>query len=71
MAEPIASQALLALRDQIDGLDKLLAAPAMDETATLAAAQDLNRSCTDCHRIYRSMDEDGHFILKPGSVPGY
>ena len=56
---------------KLDGLDKMLSAPAMDSTAALAAVQDLNKSCTDCHRVYRTTDENGHYILKPGSVPGY
>jgi hypothetical protein len=33
--------------------------------------KDLNQSCTDCHKVYRTTDDDGHYILKPGSVPGY
>lgn len=56
---------------KLDGIDKLLSAPTMDSTATLAAVQDLNKSCTDCHKVYRTTDDDGRYILKPGSVPGY
>ena len=56
---------------KLDALDKLLSAPTVDSTVALAAVQDLNKSCTDCHRVYRTTDEDGHYILKPGSVPGY
>jgi cytochrome c556 len=56
---------------KLDGLDKLLSAPNFDSTAALAAVQDLNKSCTDCHKVYRTTDEDGRYILKPGSVPGY
>ena len=56
---------------KLDGLDKLLGAPNFDSTAALAAVQDLNKSCTDCHKVYRTTDEDGRYILKPGSVPGY
>ena len=56
---------------KLDGLDKLVSAPTLDSTAALTAVQDLNRSCTDCHKAYRSTDDDGRYILKPGSVPGY
>jgi cytochrome c556 len=56
---------------KLDAIDKLLAAPTMDSNTTLAAVQDLNKSCTDCHKVYRTTDDDGRYILKPGSVPGY
>ena len=56
---------------KLDGLDKLISAPTFDSTAALTAVQDLNRSCTDCHKVYRSTDDDGRYILKPGTVPGY
>jgi len=56
---------------KLDGLDKMISAPTFDSTVALAAVQDLNKSCTDCHKVYRTTDDDGHYILKPGSVPGY
>src|SRR5262245_20303283 len=56
---------------KLDGLDKLLSASTLDSTAALEAVKDLNQSCTDCHKVYRTTDEDGRYILKPGSVPGY
>jgi cytochrome c556 len=56
---------------KLDGIDTLLSAPKMDSNATLAAVQDLNKSCTECHKAYRTTDDDGRYILKPGSVPGY
>ena len=56
---------------KIDAIDKMLTAPTMDSNATLAAVQDLNKSCTECHKVYRTTDDDGHYILKPGTVPGY
>jgi len=56
---------------KLDGLDKLISTPNFDSTVALAAVQDLNKSCTDCHKVYRTTDDDGHYILKPGSVPGY
>jgi hypothetical protein len=56
---------------KIDALDKMIGAPNFESATALTAVQDLNRSCTDCHRIYRTTDDDGHYMLKPGSVPGY
>jgi cytochrome c556 len=56
---------------KLDGIDKLLSASTLDSTAALEAVKDLNQSCTDCHKVYRSTDDDGRYILKPGSVPGY
>jgi len=56
---------------KLDGIDTLLSAPKLDSTAALAAVQDLNKSCTDCHKVYRTTNDDGRYILKPGSVPGY
>ena len=56
---------------KLDGLDKLISTPNFDSTVALAAVQDLNKSCTECHKVYRTTDDDGHYILKPGSVPGY
>ena len=56
---------------KIDGLTKIIDASPLDSKAALAAVQDLNKSCNECHKTYRSTDEDGHYVLKPGSVPGY
>ena len=60
-----------AVLKKLDDLDKLISAPTLDSTIALAAVQDLNKSCTECHKIYRTTDDDGRYILKPGSVPGY
>ena len=56
---------------KIDGLTKIIDASPLDSKAALAAVQDLNKTCNECHKVYRATDDDGHFILKPGSVPGY
>jgi cytochrome c556 len=56
---------------KIDGLGKLIDASPFDSKAALAAVQDLNKTCNECHKVYRSTDDDGHYILKPGSIPGY
>jgi cytochrome c556 len=60
-----------AVLKKLDDLDKLISAPTLDSTVALAAVQDLNKSCTECHKVYRTTDDDGRYILKPGSVPGY
>jgi len=60
-----------AVLKKLDDLDRLVSAPTLDSTVALAAVQDLNKSCTECHKVYRTTDDDGHYILKPGSVPGY
>jgi cytochrome c556 len=60
-----------AVLKKLDDLDKLISTPTLDSTVALAAVQDLNKSCTECHKVYRTTDDDGRYILKPGSVPGY
>ena len=52
-------------------LQKTIDSPGFDSKTALTAVQDLNKSCNECHKVYRSTDEDGHYMLKPGSVPGY
>jgi len=59
-----------AVQTKLANIQKLLDAPKFDAEATKAAVQDMNKSCTECHRIYRVQDDDGRFVLKPGSVPG-
>jgi len=59
-----------AVQTKLANVEKLLNAPKFDVEATKAAVQDMNKSCTECHRIYRAQDDDGHYVLKPGSVPG-
>jgi len=56
---------------KIDGLAKIIDASPLDSKVALAAVQDLNKTCNECHKVYRATDDDGHYILKPGSVPGY
>jgi cytochrome c556 len=55
---------------KLDELDKIISAPEMDTDKALAATRDLATSCNACHKIYRAADDNGQFILKPGSVPG-
>ena len=56
---------------KIDGLGKIIDASPLDSKSALAAVQDLNKTCNECHKVYRATDDDGHYMLKPGSVPGY
>jgi cytochrome c556 len=56
---------------KIDALQKSIESPSFDSKVALAAVQDLNKTCNECHKVYRSTDEDGHYMLKPGSIPGY
>jgi cytochrome c556 len=57
-----------AAREKVAALDKLLAAPAPDAAAVTTASRDVAASCGGCHRIYRQADDNGNFVLKPGSV---
>src|ERR1051325_3839827 len=56
---------------KLDTLDAMISGPAFDSTKALAAVQDVNKACTECHKVYRTTNDDGRYILKPGSVPGY
>ena len=58
------------VQTKLSNVAKLLDAPNFNSEAVTAAVQDMNKSCTECHRIYRVQDDDGRFVLKPGSVPG-
>lgn len=62
-AAGIAKEALTSL----DALDKLLAAPTVDQAAAQAAAKQVQGSCGSCHKLYR--DGDGKatpYSIKPG-----
>jgi cytochrome c556 len=55
---------------KLDDVDKIVSRPEMDTNVALGAVRNLTTSCNNCHKIYRTMDDDGRYILKPGSVPG-
>lgn len=54
---------------KLDALDKILAAPAVDQSAAQGAMKDLQGACGACHMVFRTGDENMNFVLKPGSVP--
>ena len=56
--------------NRIDDLEKIVGAPELDTEKALAASRDLAASCNACHKVYRAVDDNGQFILKPGSIPG-
>jgi cytochrome c556 len=53
---------------KIDELDKLLAAKTPDQAAITAAYRAVGASCNTCHKVYRGVDENNQFIIKPGTV---
>jgi cytochrome c556 len=53
---------------QIDALDTMLQAPAVDQMAAQAAAKQVQGACMQCHMQFRVRDEMMNWILKPGSV---
>jgi cytochrome c556 len=55
---------------KIDELDKIISAPELDTDKALAATRELAAACNSCHKVYRAADDNGQFILKPGSIPG-
>jgi cytochrome c556 len=55
---------------KLDDVDRIVSKPQMDASAALGAVRDLSMACNNCHKVYRTTNEDGQFMLKPGSVPG-
>jgi len=55
---------------KLDELDKIISAPELDTDKALAATRELAAACNSCHKVYRAADENGQFMLKPGSIPG-
>ena len=51
---------------KIDALDKLLAAPAPDQQAAMAAAKEVQGTCGACHKMNREGDNQTGFRFKPG-----
>ena len=57
--------------EKIEGVEKLLAAPAPDAQAVQAALkQDVGGACRQCHEKYRVRDAENNWVLKPGSIGG-
>jgi cytochrome c556 len=52
---------------KIDALDKMLAAPAVDQMAAQAAAKEFQgATCGACHKLYREGDNQTGFRFRPG-----
>lgn len=53
---------------KVDELDKLLEAKTPDQAAVTAAFRQMGASCNTCHKVYRGVDDNNQFIIKPGTV---
>ena len=52
---------------RLDALDKMLAAPTVDQMAAQAAAKEFGgATCAACHKLYREGDAQTGFQFKPG-----
>lgn len=52
---------------RLDALDKVLAAPTVDQMAAQAAAKEFGgNTCGACHKLYREGDAQTGFRFKPG-----
>ena len=52
---------------RLDALDKVLAAPTVDQMAAQAAAKEFGgATCGACHKLYREGDAQSGFRFKPG-----
>ena len=56
---------------KLEDVQKMLAAPAPDGQAIMAAMkQSVGPACRMCHEKYRVRDAENNWILKPGSIGG-
>jgi cytochrome c556 len=53
---------------KVDALDKLLADKAPDQAKATAAYREAAGACNSCHKVYRGVDANSQFIIKPGSI---
>ena len=53
---------------KIDALDKLLSDKAPDQAKATAAYKEAATACNSCHKVYRGVNADNQFIIKPGSI---
>ena len=51
---------------KIGALDKILAAPAPDQQAAMAAAKEVQGTCGACHKMNREGDQQTGFKFRPG-----
>ena len=53
---------------KLDALDKMLADKAPDQAKATAAYRESAAACNSCHKVYRGVDANNQFIIKPGSI---
>lgn len=53
---------------KLDVLDKALAEKAPDQAKASAAYKEATAACNSCHKVYRGVDANSQFIIKPGSI---
>ena len=53
---------------KLDALDKALAEKAPDQAKATAAYKEATAACNSCHKVYRGVDANSQFIIKPGSI---
>ena len=53
---------------KVDALDKLLADKAPDQAKVTAAYKEATTACNSCHKVYRGLNADNQFIIKPGTI---
>ena len=53
---------------KLDAVDKLLADKAPDQAKATAAFKEAATACNSCHKVYRGLDANNTFIIKPGSI---
>ena len=53
---------------KLDVLEKTLSDKAPDQAKATAAYRDAATTCNSCHKVYRGVDANNQFIIKPGTV---
>jgi len=53
---------------KLDVLDKALAEKAPDQAKATAAYREASTACNSCHKVYRGVDANNQFVIKPGTI---
>ena len=53
---------------KLDALDKALTEKTPDQAKATAAYKEATAACNSCHKVYRGVDANSQFIIKPGSI---
>ena len=53
---------------KLDALDKMLTDKAPDQAKATTAYREAAASCNACHKLYRGVDANNQFIIKPGTI---